>query len=209
MGISHDRQIIFVFHLHCSFKKVAPSNVAAAAFCRITDTWLTNSCCRLEHTSSTLSKEWYFLAGLPSGRFDVLLVCLRQLSCVSQVSSHSAGTPTLGSVTNSIFEQENSECCVPQKSDVIITVRNSGSDIGTVQRNASGLNLFSCLSFFISYFVSFLADPEEAISIHVSANSDHAAEIQGADNELSLRPQLKSQVRRDQMQTSKVTQGQI
>ncbi|XP_065189013.1 uncharacterized protein LOC135819687 [Sycon ciliatum] len=35
--------------------------------------------------------------------------------------------------------------------------------------------------------------PEEAISTHVSANSDHAAEIQGADNELSLRPQLKSQ----------------
>ncbi|XP_065188992.1 uncharacterized protein LOC135819670 isoform X2 [Sycon ciliatum] len=35
--------------------------------------------------------------------------------------------------------------------------------------------------------------PEEAISTHVSANSEHAVEIQGADNELSLRPQLKSQ----------------
>ncbi|XP_065188990.1 uncharacterized protein LOC135819669 [Sycon ciliatum] len=35
--------------------------------------------------------------------------------------------------------------------------------------------------------------PEEAISTHVSANSEHAVEIQGVDNELSLRPQLKSQ----------------
>ncbi|XP_065188974.1 uncharacterized protein LOC135819652 isoform X2 [Sycon ciliatum] len=35
--------------------------------------------------------------------------------------------------------------------------------------------------------------PEEAISTHVSANSEHAVEIQGADNELSLQPQLQSQ----------------
>ena len=57
-------------------------------------------------------------------------------------------------VTKNLFEQESSEFCVLQKSDVIITVRNS--DFGTVQRNASGSNLFSCHSFSFHILSPFL-----------------------------------------------------
>ena len=53
--------------------------------------------------------------------------------------------------------------------------------------------------FLIYYFVFFLADPERAISTRVSANTGRAVEIQGADNELSLRLQPRPKVRTDQM----------
>eukprot|EP00117_Sycon_ciliatum_P002592 scpid109234/ scgid7748/ len=102
--------------------------------------------------------EWK--VGRAPGMLKTAVVCQSSVKSLGR----NANTCMIVFVTKNLFEQESSEFCVLQKSDVIITVRNSGSDIGTVQRNASGLNLFSCHSFFISYFVSFLADPEEAIS---------------------------------------------